>query len=141
MHSKNSWIGKEVEGRYSDIMTLFIRKGKLPSNWKQYPHIYFTIEYIRDSIKSGHWIDIVEILDTTHSAVTIEATPDTFKDVPVFLFNRVHIIYRIQDANLEKLKKTDTLSIDNGWYRVSQVMKDNMMHISPDDYKFDTKID
>lgn len=141
MHSKNSWVGREVEGRYSDIMTLFIRKGKLPNNWKTFPHIYFTIEYIKESIKTNNWIDIIEILDTTHSAVTIEATPDTFNNIPVFLFNRVHIIYRIQDSNLEKLKKTDTLSIDNGWYRVSQVMKDHMMHIVPDDYKFDVKID
>ena len=140
MHSKNSWIGKEVEGRYSDIMTLFIRKGKLPSNWKQYPHIYFTIEYIKDSIKSGYWIDIEEILDTTNLAVTIEATHETFDNIPVFLFNRVHIIYRIPDTYVAKLKKTDTVSIDAGWYRVHQIMKCNLMEITPDDYKFDTKL-
>jgi hypothetical protein len=41
------------------------------------------------------------------------------------------------DENVTKLKKTDTLSIDQGWYRVHQVTKCNMMEINPDDYKFD----
>ena len=53
------------------------------------------------------------------------------------VFNRAHIIYRITDPNLEKLKDTDTLSIDAGWYRVHQITKCNMMSINPDDYKFD----
>jgi len=53
------------------------------------------------------------------------------------IFNRVHVIYRIQDEFVAKLKKTDTLSIDAGWYRVHQITKCNMMEINPDDYKFD----
>jgi hypothetical protein len=135
MHGKDNWVGREVEGRYSDIMTLFIRSGELPKNWKEYPHIYFTQEYMTEK----KFTDISKILDTTHIPVTVEATPKTFDDIPVYLFNRVHIIYRIPDVNVEKLKKTDTLSIDQGWYRVKQITVCNMMDITPDDYKFDTK--
>ena len=57
--------------------------------------------------------------------------------IPMSIFNRAHVIYRIQDENLAKLKNTDTLSIDAGWYRVHQITKCNMMEINPDDYKFD----
>jgi hypothetical protein len=135
MHGKDNWVGREVEGRYSDIMTLFIRKGDLPKNWKEYPHIYFTQEYMTEK----KFDDISKILDSTHIPVTVEATPKTFDDIPVYLFNRVHVIYRIPDVNVQKLKKTDTLSIDAGWYRVQQITKCHLMDITPDDYKFDTK--
>jgi hypothetical protein len=137
MHSKQNWIGREVEGRYSDIMTLFIREGKLPKEWNKYPHVYFTIEYIKERIKDEKWDDVLTILDTSYTPVTLEATPDTFEQIPVFLFNRVHIIYRIPDVHVQRLKETDTVSIDAGWYRVSQVTKCNMMNINPDNYKFD----
>jgi hypothetical protein len=53
------------------------------------------------------------------------------------VFNRAHLIYRINDSFVQKLKKTDTLSIDAGWYRVHQITKCHLMEISPDDYKYD----
>ena len=149
MYGKQQWRGREVEGRYSDIMTFFVRElgdGIDVDSLSDYPHYYFTVEYMKKSItslikrESPEINAIREILDLTNSAVTIEADALTFDHIPVDLFNRCHVIYRIQDTVVQKLKDTDTLSIDAGWYRVSQVTKCNMMHINPDNYKFDEEI-
>lgn len=138
MYGKDFWYGKEVEGRLSDVETVFIRHS-IPKNYIDYPHIYFTIEYIRECVKRKKWDEIHHILDTTNKMITIEAGHDVFNDIPMSVFNRVHIIYRIPNEHVAKLKKTDTLSIDQGWYRVHQIMKCNLMEIVPDDYKFDRK--
>lgn len=147
MYGKQQWIGREVEGRYSDILTFFVRElgdGIDVDDYRQYPHYYFTIEYMRRVTNNelakldNPEIDAIrEILDNTNCAVTIEASFAILDLIPPDLFNRCHIIYRIQDTAVQKLKDTDTLSIDAGWYRVSQVTKCNMMHINPDNYKFD----
>ena len=146
MYGKDQWTGREVEGRYSDMMTFFVRKlgdGINVDDLSQYPHYYFTIEYMQKSIlddDNRYLPAIREILDTTNSVVTLEASNATFGVLPPDLFNRCHIIYRIKDDAVQKLKKTDTLSIDAGWYRVHQIMKCNLMEINPDDYKFDEEI-
>jgi len=154
MYGKKQWRGREVEGRYSDIMTFFVRElgdGIDVETLLEYPHYYFTVEYIEkmlgltstDLLKSTHTINkeyiaaIRQILDETNAAVTIEANSKIISAIPPDLFNRCHIIYRIIDDSVQKLKQTDTLSIDAGWYRVHQITKCNMMEINPDNYKFD----
>jgi hypothetical protein len=145
MYGKSQWRGREVEGRFSDIMTFFVRElidNKIAvKTYTEYPHYYFTIEYMRNINENGQYLSIIRnILDTTNCAVTIEADKGTLKNIPTDLVNRCHIIYRIQDDAVQVLKDTDTLSIDASWYRVSQVTKCNMMHIHPDNYKFDEEI-
>ena len=142
MYGKDQWIGREVEGRYSDMMTFFVRDigdGIDVDDLSQYPHYYFTIEYMKKSLLDNdkYLPAIREILDTTNNVVTLEASNATFDALPPDLFNRCHIIYRINDGAVQKLKETDTLSIDAGWYRVHQITKCNMMEINPDNYKFD----
>jgi hypothetical protein len=150
MYGKNQWKGREVEGRYSDLMTFFVREldfnnknsyGLDIKNLNEYPHYYFTIEFMKKSLKEEHYLETLRwILDNSNSAVTIEANEETLTAIKPDLFNRCHIIYRVSDPYLEMLKATDTLSIDAGWYRVHQVTKCNMMEISPDNYKFDEEI-
>jgi len=146
MYGKDQWIGREVEGRYSDMMTFFVRDigdGIDVDDLSQYPHYYFTIEYMKKSLLDDddkYLPAIREILDTTNNVVTLEASNATFDALPPDLFNRCHIIYRINDGAVQKLKETDTLSIDAGWYRVHQATKCNMMEINPDNYKFDQEI-
>jgi len=146
MYGKQQWRGREVEGRYSDIMTLFIRElgdGIDVDDLRDYPHYYFTIEYVSKMIQTkstAHFEAIREILDTTNGVVTIEANKDTLKNIPPDLFNRCHIIYRVIDDAVQLLKDTDTFSVDAGWYRVHQVTKCNMMEINPDNYKFDEEL-
>ena len=150
MYGKNQWKGREVEGRYSDLMTFFVREldfnnknsyGLDIKNLNEYPHYYFTIEFMKKSLKEEHYLETLRwILDNSNSAVTMEANEETLTAIKPDLFNRCHVIYRISDPYLEMLKATDTLSIDAGWYRVHQVTKCNMMEISPDNYKFDEEI-
>ena len=139
MYGKNQWKGREVEGRYSDLMTFFVREldfsnknsyGLDIKNLNEYPHYYFTIEFMKKSLKEEHYLETLRwILDNSNSAVTIEANEETLTAIKPDLFNRCHIIYRISDPYLEMLKATDTLSIDAGWYRVHQLTKCNMMDI------------
>ena len=150
MYGKHQWKGREVEGRYSDMMTFFVRDlnhnmrstyGLEVKNLNEYPHYYFTIEFMKKSLKEEHYLETLRwILDNSNSAVTMEANEETLTAIKPDLFNRCHIIYRISDPYLEMLKSTDTLSIDAGWYRVHQVTKCNMMEISPDNYKFDEEV-
>tara|TARA_R110000787_G_scaffold2906_2_gene11227 strand:+ start:1765 stop:2217 length:453 start_codon:yes stop_codon:yes gene_type:complete len=150
MYGKDQWRGREVEGRYSDMMTYFIRdlgNGINVDNLQTYPHYYFTIEYMESAKNSDNWQNkqnlydpIRAILDTTNCVVTIEANSNVLENLPPDIFNRCHVIYRIQDESLQKLKDTDTFSVDAGWYRVHQVTKCNMMEIKPDNYKFDEDV-
>ena len=131
MYGKHQWKGREVEGRYSDMMTFFIRDlnhnmrstyGLEVKNLNEYPHYYFTIEFMKKSMKDEKYLETLRwILDESNSVVTIEASNETVDTIKPDLFNRCHIIYRIADPYLEMLKATDTLSIDAGWYRVHQV--------------------
>jgi hypothetical protein len=145
MYGKTQWRGREVEGRYSDVMTFFVRSlenGKLlVKSLSDYPHYYFTIEYMKNCFENTEEISVIRgILDSTNCIVTIEAIPETITRIPPDLFNRCHIIYRIPDTAVQLLKDTDTLSIDAGWYRVHQITKCNMMEITPDNYKFDEEL-
>lgn len=146
MYGKQQWRGREVEGRYTDMMTFFVREygdGLEVDDFTQYPHYYFTIEYVIKMINSGnpkHINAIRNILDTSNAVVTIEANKDTLKNISTDLINRCHIIYRIQDDALQLLKATDTVSIDAGWYRCHMIAKMHMQETTPDSYKFDEEI-
>ena len=148
MYGKKQWRGLEVEGRYSDIMTFFVREldddkehGLNVADVSEYPHYYFTIEYMLECFVGTKQLETIRwILDTSNCAITIEANTETITRIPPDLINRCHIIYRIQDTALQVLKDTDTFSIDAGWYRVHQVTKCNMMEIKPSNYKFDEEL-
>ena len=148
MYGKKQWRGLEVEGRYSDIMTFFVREldddkkhGLNVVNVNEYPHYYFTIEYMLECFVGTKQLELIRwILDTSNCAITIEANTETITRIPPDLINRCHIIYRIKDKALQVLKDTDTFSVDAGWYRVHQVTKCNMMEIKPSNYKFDEEL-
>ena len=152
MYGKQQWRGREVEGRYSDIMTFFVRElvdNKLSvKEYTEYPHYYFTIEYMRKintkqslSETARTYLTVIrDILDTTNCVVTIEADMHTLKNIPADLVNRCHIIYRIQDDALQVLKDTDTLSIDAGWYRCHMIAKMHMQETKPSSYMYDEEL-
>ena len=97
MYGKSYWYGKEVEGRLSDIETVFVR-GQLPKNYKEYPHVYFTIEYIEMCCVHGNWDDIHSILETKQY-VTIEANSKTMDKIPMSIF-----INYVKNGCLKQLK-------------------------------------
>lgn len=139
MYGKDYWHGKEVEGRLSDVMTLFVRKDIPNSGIQDYPHIYFTIEYVEQCCKDNNWSMIDTILSNYKRMVTLEANVNTIDKIPLSIFNLVHIIYRITDPNIDKLKKFDTISIDTKWYNTYQMIKCQTMHTTNDDYKYDLR--
>ena len=58
MYGKDQWRGREVEGRYSDMMTYFVRdlgSGIKVELYEEYPHYYFTIEYMMSARNSDKW--------------------------------------------------------------------------------------
>ena len=138
MYSKDYWYGKEVEGRYCDIETVFVR-AKIPDNWSSYPHIYFTIEYIGELAKdnSKFETELMQKIFDSNITISIEVNSATLHLISPKWLQRCHCIYRILDSNIQLLKKYDTISLDQGWYNVYQITKNNMQHIQPDDYKFD----
>ena len=122
MYGKKQWFGREVEGRYSDLMTFFVRDLDLNGN------------------KNSYGLLINNLADS-NMAVTIEADSTTIERMPPDLVNRCHIIYRIQDKALQLLKDTDTLSIDAGWYRCHMIAKMHMQETKPANYMFDSEIE
>lgn len=147
MYGKKIWRGREVEGRYSDLMTLFVRdlldtpNADIGVNYTEYPHYYFTIEYMRKCYENTPYIQVIrDILDQTNMAITIEADADTIERLSPDLVNRCHIIYRISDNALQVLKDTDTLSIDANWYRCHMIAKMHMQETKPSNYMFDEEI-
>lgn len=147
MYNKKVWKGRECEGRYSDLMTVFVRDLPKPGSadigvkYSECPHYYFTIEYMRKARENTPYIQVIrDILDRTNMAVTIEAMQDTLEQIPPDLVNRCHIIYRIHDKALQVLKDTDTLSIDAGWYRCHMITKMNMQETKPSNYIYDEEI-
>lgn len=148
MFNKIQWVGKEVEGRLSDIMTYFVRdlyndtENKLHvNNINEYPHYYFTIEYVKKIKPNNEYFNLVKkILDTSKCYITMEINDETFESFPKEFFNKCHLIYRISDKYVNLLKKTDTISIDADWYRVHQITKQNMLVMTPDDYKYDVEV-
>ena len=151
MYNKKQWRGRECEGRYSDLMTMFVRDlekdgnknsyGLLVDDLGDYPHYYFTIEYMKKCYENTPYIDTVRwILDSSNMAVTVEADTNTLERIPPDLVNRCHIIYRIHDKALQVLKDTDTLSIDAGWYRCHMIAKMHMQETKPSNYMFDEEI-
>lgn len=152
MYGKKQWIGRECEGRYSDLMTFFVRDldlngnknsyGLLIDNLTDYPHYYFTVEYMKKCSENTPYIYAIRwILDNSNMAVTIEADSTTIERMPPDLVNRCHIIYRIQDTALQVLKSTDTVSIDAGWYRCHMIAKMHMQETKPANYMFDSEIE
>ena len=148
MYGKQQWRGLEVEGRYSDIMTFFVRElmddkehGLNVKTVNEYPHYYFTIEYMSECFIGTARLETIRwIMATSNCAITVEANSETILRIPPDLINRCHIIYRIKDTALQVLKDTDTLSIDAGWYRCHMIAKMHMQETKPSSYMYDEEL-
>jgi hypothetical protein len=138
MQGLDYWFGPECEGRHTGIQTVF-RRFALPSNWKNYPHIYFTIEAVREFIKSNDWDEVIDILNNTFHYITCEIDTDTIDKIPKRVYNHVHLLYRVQipKMDIDKLKKMDTVTLDCGSYNIYAVAKNNLQKVTADDYAVD----
>lgn len=138
MQGLDYWYGPEVEGRHTGIQTVF-RRNKLPDNWINYPHIYFTIEAIIEFIKKDNWDEIIDILNLSYKYITCEINSDTIDKIPKRVFNHCHMLYRvgIPNKDIDKLKAMDTITLDNGSYNIYAVSKNIMQKVTADNYAVD----
>lgn len=134
MLGQKNWLGIECEGRYAGLKTMFVR-AEYETPPEDYSHIYFTREFLID--KENVLFLEKFILDTT-KCVTIECNNETYKYLTPNMKVRAHIIYRIEDTNVNKLKHTDEVMIDCGVYNVLCFTKLTGMQVSYADYANDT---
>jgi len=135
---KTHWYGKEVEGRYSDIETLFIANIKAFDQVAQakVAHIYLCSPATEQLIKSYAWDTVFQMM-SDNTFVTIEATPGMVEQIPPMIRIRAHILLMLNCADAGLLKKTDSIKVVYADYSLYCTTVHNMQQVTPDDYKFD----
>ena len=135
---RTHWYGKEVEGRYSDIETLFISDTKAFEQVKQakVAHIYLCSPATEQLVKSEAW-DVVFQMMTDSTFITIEVTPGMLEKIPPMIRIRAHILLMLTCSDAGLLKKTDSIKIVYSDYSLYCTTVHNMQQVTPDDYKFD----
>lgn len=143
MQGTQFWYGREAEGRLTPMPSVFCRN-KIPDDYKDYPHIYFTVEYIDKCItdtKKQFWEQISNILDEEKHFVTLEVNQRQLQGdkIPPSIFNRAHILLRVSCPEFEQLKPTDTVTLDIKPFNVYTITKYNMQKVTSNDYVFDRR--
>jgi hypothetical protein len=135
---KGYWYGKEVEGRYTDIDTLFISDFKaLPVNFTiEQPHVYFCSGAVQQLIDENKFDTIFDML--TSRIISLEVTPGMLEKIPAMLRIHCHILLMISATDAGLLKKTDSIKVVYDDYSLYCTTVHNMQQVTPNDYKFDT---
>lgn len=142
---KKHWYGKEVEGRYTDIETLFIAdltdiaQDGITSLPRIPAHIYLcssAVQQLINGIDTFSWETILAIKDDT-TFFTLEVTPDSLPFIPPMVRIHCHLLLMFKCYEARMLKKTDSVKIVYDDYSLYATTLHNMQHVTPDDYKFD----
>jgi hypothetical protein len=134
---RTHWYGKEVEGRFTDIETLFISDIKALYEKLEVPaHVYFCSPATEQLIKQDDWMNMFELI-TDNTFVTIEATPGMVEHIPPMIRIRAHILLMLNCTDAGLLKKTDSIKVVYADYSLYCTTVHNMQQVTPDDYKFD----
>jgi hypothetical protein len=134
---RTHWYGKEVEGRFTDIETLFISDVKaLQEKLSKPAHVYFCSPSTDQLIKQKMWNSIFDMI-SDNTFVTIEVTPGMLEKIPPMIRIRTHILLMLDCKDAELLKKTDSIKVVYADYSLYCTTVHNMQQVTPDDYKFD----
>ena len=141
---KKYWFGKEVEGRFTDIETLFVADINAAANdgiFEDAPsHIYIcspaTQQLISDENDEMDWSKLFDLINQK-TFISIEATPEMLVDIPPMLRIHCHIMLMINCEEAGMLKKTDSIKLVYDDYSLYCTTVHNMQRVAPDDYKFD----
>ena len=134
---KGYWYGKEVEGRYTDIETLFIADFKsLPEDFIiKLSHVYICSGAVQQLIDDNKWQLIFSMIGSR--IISLEVTPGMLEKVPPMLRIHCHILLMLSASDAKLLKKTDSIKVVYDDYSLYCTTVHNMQQVTPDDYKFD----
>lgn len=134
---RTHWYGKEVEGRFTDIETLFVSDTKALQEKLQVPaHVYFCSPATEQLIEQNDWSNMFDLI-SDNTFVTIEATPGMVEQIPPMIRIRAHILLMLNCSDAGLLKKTDSIKVVYADYSLYCTTVHNMQQVTPDDYKFD----
>jgi hypothetical protein len=141
---KSVWFGKEVEGRFTDIETMFVSdfNALLHGNVTTKPvaHVYIcspaTRQLIDGTLKGFNWDNLFNMM-TDKQVVSIEVEPGMLEKIPPMIRIRAHILLMINEKDAGLLKKTDSIKVVYNDYSLYCTTIHNMQQVLPDDYKFD----
>ena len=136
---RTHWYGKEVEGRFTDIETLFISDVKALKEKLTVPaHVYFCSPAIPQLITQKLWDSIFDMI-SDNTIVTIEVTPGMLEQIPPMIRIRAHMLLMLNCKDAGLLKRTDSIKVVYADYSLYCTTVHNMQQVTPDDYKFDRK--
>lgn len=140
---KDHWYGKEVEGRFSDVETLFIGNAetKIDLNKIKVPHVYICAPAVSQTIEKEKWDTIFRMVDDYHKIVTLEVKPGMLEKIPPMIRIKCHILYMLEHKDVGLLTDNDSIKILHGDYNLYITSIQNMQTVTPDDYKFDRSSD
>ena len=141
---KSVWFGKEVEGRFTDVETMFVSDftelllGDI--QFKPVAHVYIcspaTRQLIDGSVKKFSWDNIFNMM-TDKQFVSIEVEPGMLEKIPPMIRIRAHILLMLNEKDAGLLKKTDSIKVVYNDFSLYCTTVHNMQQVLPDDYKFD----
>ena len=141
---KSVWFGKEVEGRFTDVETMFVSDFTelLSGNiqFKPVAHVYIcspaTRQLIDGSVKKFNWDNVFNMM-SDKQFVSIEVEPGMIDKIPPMIRIRAHILLMLNESDAGLLKKTDSIKVVYNDYSLYCTTVHNMQQVLPDDYKFD----
>ena len=141
---KSVWFGKEVEGRFTDVETMFVSDFNTlvlgREIWKPVAHVYIcspaTKQLVNNEIKGFDWDNIFNMM-SDKQFVSIEVEPGMLEKIPPMIRIRAHILLMINEKDAGLLKKTDSIKVVYNDYSLYCTTVHNMQQVLPDDYKFD----
>jgi hypothetical protein len=141
---KSVWFGKEVEGRFTDVETMFVSDfNELLLGidcYKPVAHVYIcspaTQQLVNRSLKGFDWDNIFHMM-SDKQFVSIEVEPGMLEKIPPMIRIRAHILLMLNETDARLLKKTDSIKVVYDDYSLYCTTVHNMQQVLPDDYKFD----
>ena len=141
---KSVWFGKEVEGRFTDVETMFVSDFNelLQGNviTKPVAHVYIcspaTKQLVNNELKGFDWGNLFNMM-SEKQIVSIEVEPGMLEKIPPMIRIRAHILLMLNEKDAGLLKKTDSIKVVYNDYSLYCMTVHNMQQVLPDDYKFD----
>lgn len=123
---KKYWYGKEIEGRFTGLETLFISLDfeEFEKVQTRFSHILIGTTlidqlYEAERLKNQDfnvkttitWERIEELIDNEFKYFTIEAKPEQIKKLPKAILLKCHILLWLDVSELGELKSTDSVKL------------------------------